>query len=370
MNGTEHTLWSHTPWNDSISAKAYNPDWWDTLTPDKEPALWKELASIFEQEQAIGPIPGWASEIVVRMMELPMCGYYAYPANVVQVIDAIAAERCPDVVMRCYTVDSERKVLLSYYVYCLDAWSKGAPLPHVVAELSLRDQLGKEWGGIAQAIYQTLGETSEIKRTTVERLIHRLRWWIKSLIWLDDKRDRFLLDVYSGDIRGDEEGWGAYGNTPFGDPYFTELTLPHVKELEERILADVPEGKNLLDRIHSTWLCAPKAFRYLEKLISEIGALGSSAPPGDTPPFLQCEDTYPDFVANHRHFTDLLQRLRRWLDGHKGSVQSLGEMSPVKRWLVHLLWHKLVFHATHEENFAKLVGARQHGKSGSKRPDG
>ena len=364
------TLWSREAWDASISARAYNSDWWGELTPDKESELWAEMRSIFEEEKAISDIPEWASEIVVRMMELPMCGYYAYPANVTQIIDAISAKQCPDVVMRCYTVDPGRKVLLSYYVYCLDAWLKDAPLSSVVAELSLRDQLGKSWEEIASAIYRTLGEKSEIKEITVERLVHRLRWWIKSLIWSDDRRDRFLLDVYSGDISGDEENWGAYGNPPYGDPYFAELKLPHVKAIEGRILVDAPDGKKLLERIHSTWLCAPKVFRYLEKLIVEIGAIGSEVSPEEAPPILQCEDTYPDFDANHEHFTDLLEGLRLWLDGHEETRPSLGEASPVKRWLVHLLWHKLVFHARYEENFAKLVGERPHGKSGSKKPNG
>ena len=362
--------WSRETWDSSTSANAYNPDWWDSLTPEKEPELWAEMRSIFEEEKAVSGIPGWASDIVVRMLELPMCGYYAYPDNVTQVIDAISAKQCPDVVMSCYTVDPGRKVLLSYYVYCLDAWLKDAPLSSVVAELSLRDQLGKNWEEIASAIYRTLGEKSEIKQIAVDRLIHRLRWWIKSLIWSDDKRDRFLLDVYSGDIRGDEENWGAYGNSPYGDPYFTELGLPHVKAMEERICAHVPDGKRLLDRIHSTWLCAPKAFRYLEKLIVEIGAIGSDAPPDEAPAILQCEDTYPDFDANHEHFVGLVDRLRSWLDGEERPFPSLGSASPVKRWLVHLLWHKLVFHAKYEESFGKLVGELPHGKGGSRKPNG
>lgn len=364
------TMWSREAWDASISAKAYNPDWWATLTLEKEPDLWEELKSIFEEEKAISAIPSWALEIVVRMMELPMCGYYAYPANVMQIIDAISVKRCPDVVMRCYTVDAGRKILLSYYVYCLDAWAKGAPLSSVAAELSLRNQLGRKWEEIASAIYRTLGNRTEIKRIVVERLIHRLRWWIKSLIWSDDKRDRFLLDVYSGDIRGDEEKWGAYGNSPYGDPYFAEFELPHVKAMEKRILADIPQGKKILERIHSTWLCAPKVFRYLEKLIVEIGAIGSDAPPDATSSILQCEDTYPDFDANHRHFTDFLKRLRDWLDGQEETLPALGERSSVQRWLVHLLWHKLVFHSRYEHNFAKLVGERQHGRSGLRKPDG
>lgn len=278
------TLWSRDAWDASLSAKAYNPDWWNALTPDKEPELWAELRAVFEEEMACADMPAWASDIVVRMMELPMCGYHGYPANVTQVIDAVFAEQCPDFVMGCYTVDPDRKTLLSYYVYCLDAWSKEAPLSCVAAELALRDQLGKDWGKIAAAVYRTLGEKSEIREMAVERLVHRLRWWIKSLIWSDDKRDRFLLDVYSGDIRGDEKDWGAYGNSPYGDPYFTELGLPRVKAMEARILAEVPDGKALLERMRSTWLCAPKVFRYLEKLIVEIGAIGAAANPGDVCP--------------------------------------------------------------------------------------
>lgn len=124
-----------------------------------------------------------------------------------------------------------------------------------------------------------------------------------------------------------------------------------------------------MERIHSTWLCAPKAFRYIEKLIVEIGALGSSSGVSEAASILQCEDTYPDFEANQRHFRSLLGRLRGWLDGARESFASFGEPSPVKRWLVHLLWHKLVFHSRYEENFGKLVGERDHGRSGSKLPD-
>ena len=364
------SLWSREAWDNSISARAYNSDWWATLTPEKESELWTEMRAIFDEESALSDVPEWASEIVVRTMELPMCGYYAYPDNVTQIIDAISTEQCPEVVMKCYTVDPARKVLMSYYVYCLDAWSKEAPLPSVVAELGLRDQLGKKWEEVAPAIYQTLGEKNEMKAIAVERLIHRLRWWIKSLIWFDDKRERFQLDVYSGDIRGDEASWGAYGNSPYGDPYFAELRLPHVKAMEERIRADAPNGKRLIERIHSTWLCAPKVFRYLEKLIVEIGAIGSDAPPDEARPILQCEDTYPDFDANHEHFMGLVKRLRSWLDGEEGQFPEIRPASPVKRWLVHLLWHKLIFHARYEENFGKSVGMRPLGKHGSKKPEG
>ncbi len=368
MDVINETAWSRVAWDASISARAYNADWWDTLTPTKEPQLWAEMHSIYAEEKALSTVPPWAAAIVTRMMELPMCGYYAFPDNITQVLDAISTQQCPDVVMRCYTVDPDRKNLMSYYVFCLDAWAKDAPLSTPVAELTLRGSLGMNWKQIATAIYQTLGERTEIKRITIERLIHRLRWWIKSLIWLDDKRDRFMLDLYAGNIRGDEEPWGAYGNSPYGDPYFTELQLPYVKDMENRILAEVPDGRSLLVRIQSTWLCAPKVFRYLEKLIAEIGAIGSDQFSGDIPSFLQCEHTYPDFAANLQQYKRLTDKLRQWLDGCAVQLPAIEASSHVQRWLVHILWHKLVFHGTYEENFGKMVGVRSHGKSGTKHP--
>ena len=39
---------THSPeaWEASVSAKAYNADWWPFLTPEKEPSLWTELSAI------------------------------------------------------------------------------------------------------------------------------------------------------------------------------------------------------------------------------------------------------------------------------------------------------------------------------------
>jgi len=50
-------LWSREGWDASISAKAYNSDWWDSLTPEKEPSLWAEIRSIFEDENSISGVP-------------------------------------------------------------------------------------------------------------------------------------------------------------------------------------------------------------------------------------------------------------------------------------------------------------------------
>lgn len=141
-----------------------------------------------------------------------------------------------------------------------------------------------------------------------------------------------------------------------------------MEAIEERVRADVPEGEALLERIRSTWLCAPEAFRYLKKLIAEIGALGSDAAPETVEPILQCENTYPDFDANREHFQGLLADLRAWREGEREALPVLRSPSPVKRWLVHLLWHKLIFQARYEENFARFMNQRPHGKSGSRKP--
>ena len=358
--------WSRKALDASITGRAYNSDWWETLTPETEPELWVELRSIFEEEQALPDIPSWAENVAVYMMEPPMCGCYAYPANVTQVLDAIAAQHYPEFWIGCYSVDPGRKVLLAYYVYCLDAWLKDAPLAQAVDELSLRDALDKDWAAIVPAVYQALGERNALKELALERLIHRLRWWIKSLTWPGDKRDHFLLDVYSGDIRGE----APYRQAPYGDPFFAELRLSHVQALEERIRAEVPDGERLVDHIRCTWLCAPKVFRYVERLIVWIGGIGANAPLNLSASILQCEDTYPDFAAYRAHYRRLRADLRAWLDGQVELFPALAPATPLKHWLVHLLWHQLGFSAQYEGNCARLFGGREHGKEGTGRPVG
>ena len=49
--------WPREMWDSSTSAKAYNADWWDSLTPEKEPDLWAEIRSIFDEEKALSDIP-------------------------------------------------------------------------------------------------------------------------------------------------------------------------------------------------------------------------------------------------------------------------------------------------------------------------
>jgi hypothetical protein len=314
---------------------------------------------------ALSAVPDWAAEIVDRMIgPLPMCGHYAFPRPLLQICMAVGKKKCPAFVCGCYTADSERKVLLSYYVYCLDAWLKRAPLETTTVELMMRDSLGKDWPQIISAIYDALGAFSPQKVLLIRRLIHRLRWWIKTLIWLDDKRDRYLLDVYMGDVRGDQAGLGSYGNAPFGDPYSVERDLPEMKELAANILETVPNGQKLLDNIESTWLCAPKAFRYLEKIIVQIGGVESKETVDTGVSILQCEDTYPDGPSHQSWYRTFMSVLGEWLDGNSQSLSKLGEITPVKHWLVRMLAHKLRLYAKYDP-FGNLVGTRSSSRKGT-----
>jgi len=237
--------WSKENYEKSVTSRAWSYTPYDVPWEDLHSS--SELRSIFEEEMNLGSVPNWAEEIIDRMMGPPACGHYTFPKPLLQICEAIKEEKCPDFVLGCYTADSERKKLMSYYVYCLDAWLKNASLEVATAELGMRDNLGKDWSEIIAAIYGSLRSHSEEKVLLIGRLVHRLRWWIKTLIWFDDERNRYMLDTYMGNARGDEENWGAYGNSPFGDPYFAELELPEIKKLAEQIRA-MPDGKKFLIR--------------------------------------------------------------------------------------------------------------------------
>jgi len=438
------TEWCKENYEKSVTSHAwgatpYDAGWDGSAKYGEDLPASTELRAIFDEEMALGAVPDWAVEIIRRMIgPLPMCGHYAFPKPLLQICEAIGGEKAAAFVCGCYTADAARKTLMSYYVYCLDAWRKHAPPDVAKAELAMRRclpllpplpprepsfpegshaeaaevaeeigtaQLGKDWPTILDAIYRTLGAPSPPKQAAIRRLVHRLRWWLKTLIWDDDRRDRFQLDVYSGDARGDEAHHSAYGNSPFGDPFFEEKKLPEVQRLDKQIADTVPNGQGLVDRIESTWLCAPKAFRYLERILLEIGAIGSGKPPKSNASILQCEDTYPDAASHKAWYAAFMASLAAWLDAPSLSACNaailaagagascprsgglftivpatdsqqgagvtpdarllLGEPTPVKHWLVRLFRHKLHLYEKHDP-FGNLVGAKSTGKRGTK----
>lgn len=359
--------WCKENYEASVTSRAwgatpYDAGWEESAKYGEDLPGSAELRAIFDEEMALGGVPEWAGEIVERMIgPLPMCGHYAFPLPVTEIGEAIGRERAPEVVHGCYTADRERKILMSYYVYCLDAWLSRAPLEAAQAELARRPDLGKDWAAICKAVYETLGESSRPKTLLVRRLIQRLRWWVKTLIWDGDRRDQFGLDAYGGDVRGTPE---TYGNPPFGDPYFAELRTSGIEKLTEQIRERVPEGRGLLDCIESTWLCAPKVFRYLERIILGMGALGSGEPPDDRP-ILQCEDTVPDVESHRAWYESFMASLSSWLDGDASARPEIGEPTPVRHWLVRILRHKLRLYEEHDP-FGNLVGVKSTGRRGTK----
>ena len=354
-------VWTRESWERSVTSQAwsctpYDAGWEESAELGEDLRAFHELRAIHAEEMALESVPRWAEEIVERIIgPLPTCGHYAFPEPLLQLCIAIGLERCPDFVMGCYTADSKRKLLLCYYAYCLDAWLQGAPLEVASAELARRDGLGRDWHQVLLRLHDTLGQPVGSKALLANRLLHRLRWWLKTLVWQDDHRDRYLLDAYLGDVRGDEAQWGAYGNAPSGDPYFAECRVPLVVELELRIEECVPGGRDLVDRIRSTWLCAPKCFRYLERVIHQIGAVDDSSAVTECPPILRCEDTLPDVLANRAWYLSFRESVRRWLDG-VDQRDDLGAVTPAKHWLVRMLLLKLELYERYG-NFGKLVGS-------------
>jgi hypothetical protein len=325
-----------------------------------------ELRAIFDEEMALDSVPQWALNIVRRMFggPIPTCGHYSFPRPIMQVCEAIGAETCPEFVVGCYTADGDRKIRMIYCVFCLDAWCKEAPLDLAKAELATRDNLGKDWGHIIEAVYATLGPITEQKALLVRRLIHRLRWWIKTHIWSDDKRDRFFLDACLGDVRGTGD-WGEYGDTGFGDPYTPEFASPEVVSMEKEICRSIPDGIALLEDLRHNHLCGPKAFRIVERLIVRIGAVGLDKAPNYSSSVLDCEDTLPDFVSARRWYASFMESLEAWLNGNAGAVPELGSVTPVKHWLARILRLRLrLLEEDKESNFSKLVGCHSSGKTG------
>ncbi|MCJ7736429.1 MAG: hypothetical protein MUQ10_03815, partial [Anaerolineae bacterium] len=130
--------------------------------------------------------------------------------------------------------------------------------------------------------------------------------------------------------------------------------------MEERIRYEVANGEALLTRIQETWLCAPKAFRYIERVLLEIGAIGTVDTPDFSQRLLDCDDTYPDFEQAREWEAALLNKLESWLAGDSGAVPELGSLTPTKHWLAGLLRYRLML----MDNWSRFIGGHPKGLSG------
>lgn len=133
--------------------------------------------------------------------------------------------------------------------------------------------------------------------------------------------------------------------------------------MEERIAALSSDWDFFQYPIHNSWLCAPKAFRFLEKSLWGVGKAKRYPPQEQVPDFLQCADTYPSPEQASLWWTQFKQGLVDWLAGERSGDQvaadvarRLGNFTPVKRWLVRLYMHKLRrLEMNVDDGLAKLV---------------
>jgi hypothetical protein len=261
------------------------------------------------------------------------------------------------------------------YLLCLDAWLAGADPSAAAGELAVKGASHVDWPAVCRDLWQVLGERTETKELLVERALHRQRWWLKSMVWDDDARDVFCPDQYLGDVHCEAD---HYGNPDFCDPYFAEAASPRIQHIEARLVETCPDWESLRGLIQESWLCAPKAFRFLERLLWSIGKQGSAAPEsspsgssGRIPGFLQCEETYPNSDDTARWWRSFVAALRGWWqdDPQLGPVADdvndrLGEPTPVKRWLARLLARKLDLYE--REQLAALITPHSGTKRGTR----
>ncbi len=364
--------WSRAAWLDTVSSRC----WWYTPLDEAaaSDAAWQEfvagdeeLQRIVEDERALGHVPDWARQVVEGPINyLPGCGHYLFPRAYVEAVDAIGAQAPPGFIHGCYTADGGRKRRMAQYLLALDAWLTGAGPEDAGRELARLDESGTDWGAACADLWSVLGEHTEMKLLLVERTLHRQRWWLKSLVWDDDARDRFCQDRYLGDTGGSGP---TYGNPDFTDPWFLEHRAGRVAEVEARLAAICEHWPWFRTAIYHSWLCAPKAFRFLEVLLWSIGRgrPAKSLPsahadqPEPVPGFLRCEDTVLDPASAGAWWHDFTVALDDWWR-HRAAAGAVGEdvrrrldaRTDVKRWLVRLLARKLAVHARYAE-VGKLV---------------
>ena len=367
--------WSRQAYETTVSSRC----WWYTPYDegwDKCPAMAEdeELQAIVRMEQRLGGVPEWAGQLVERSIQRACpCGHYLFPEPYLEALDAIGSETPPDFVHGCFTVERGRKRAMMDYVLCLDAWLAGAGPEAAARELTALGYRRIDWDAVCAALWQTLGEHSELKDLLVERLIHSQRSKIKRSPWHDDPACEFGRDQFLGTIGAAENPAKTYGYSERDVPGLDEGASPRVARMEARLAELCPEWDTMRSYIQYGWLCAPKAFRYLERLTWAIGQERAPRPEDRVPGFLQTDDTHPSQDEAAAWWKAFVAALDAWGQGHTASgavaddvARRLGEPTPVKRWLVCLLRRKLRFYASYEEGLDRLICPRPSDRRGTR----
>ena len=388
---THQSQWSKDIYEQSVSSRCwwpYDPGWNGDDHHGVNISKDDEVRNIVRMETELEAIPDWARQLVetsIRM--LPPCGHYMFPMAYIECVDAIGSKTPPEFTHGCFTVDPCQKKAMQDYCLCLDGWLAGAAPEAVALELNALGHRKIDWHEVCTNIWNVLGEHTELKDLLVERLLHSQRWKIKSRPWDNDPCTEFGRDAYLGDFS--ETGCEANSCTYIARelPGFNERSSPRIQKLEFR-LADICDDWDWFSyTIQYGWLCSPKAFRYLERLIWSIGkerrAIHTAHTGGrfqtleggdEVPGFLECEDTYLNQDEAALWWRDFLPSLEDWWQGRDPSgavapdiASRLGESTNVKRWLVRLLLHKCRLLVLEKNRFLwRLVNPAPNTKRGSK----
>jgi len=369
---TQEIEWTKEAYADTVTSEC----WWFTPYDKDDPSYWQhvskdeEMREIAAMEQSLGGVPEWTGSVGIGY--LPPCGLYTFPQPLLQVLSLIGSAN-PEVIgatfkQQCYAVDAERKRAAQDYCLCLDGWLAGAEPDAVAAELNALASRRIDWSSVCSGLWDVLGERTEKKELQVALVLNAVRHAIKASRWSDDAGTNFCRDQYLGDYEKSPDGYATYS---------VALHSPRAKKAVARLAALDPEWKwQKMSRVDygTWWLCAPKAFRFLEY---DLWAIAKDRPVEkgeEVPGFLRCEDTYPNQDEAAAWYAQFCAALDAWWQGNKPTGRAgemvcgrLGASSPVKQWLVRLFLKKLRMYEATSGILKSLVRPRPHQKRGTKK---
>ncbi len=339
-------------WTPFSSADGWDAAWGDRRLQDDA-----NVRRLVELEQAASPVPVWA-QTVCRQIDAMPPGGWAIPQHVENVCGNIG-RRDPEAFIppRCYSLGPERLELMARVAMLLDGWFKKLEPDDVAAALEETEGHVRPWRDIVRDTWKALGEHNDRKTLLARRLLARLRFWLRMPYSPAKTDDNPRLGyMYTASL----------AKYPGRDYFGFEQHDPEVVELNERIRRSLDEPQRWIDLITYTWPCAPKAFRFIERLIAAIGRVAANGPcapvelNNDLPTgLLRIDATYLDTPTSRRLYNTAIAALASFVGNalrigpeSPGEVDTawrdrlarlLGEPSPLATWLAALLLVRLVF---------------------------
>lgn len=358
--------WSKEVYENSLSSKC----WWYTPYDDGwingvGIAVDGELKQIVRMETDLRPVPEWAARLATIWINyIPACGHYLFPLPFLELASAIGKETASDPRHSCYSVQPQRKKEMADYCLCLDAWLAGSSPEAPVRELEAFGAREIDWKSVCSDLWEALGTHNELKDLLVEHYLHALRHSIKASRRENDAATGFGRDEYLGDYIVPRDGSAEF---------FEPGSSPRLRKIEDRLTEIRPDWREFSEvDFGRWWLCAPKAFRFLERDLWAIGKERPMERGEDVPSFLKCEDTYPNQDEGAAWWKSFVAALQGWWQGRptddgvaRDVNQRLSAWTPTKRWLVRLLLRKLSLLEANGE-FGWIVKGRRDNRPGTK----